>query len=155
MLREWAGEIGADMTGDSYLFDFPRTDGRASNFLSDAIKRLGLDDPRFADPATGKRPTAHGFRSSFSAWAIHNGDWQNDLVDAHLAHSKGAVSDAYLRDGQEAPRRKMMDAWGREIARQVEATGGTPPGASESLLERARRAVEMERRSGVFEIGRD
>ena len=86
--------------------------------------------------------------------AIHNGEWSNDLVEAQLAHSKGAVADAYLRDGQETPRRLMMNAWGAEVARQVEIAGGSLPGAV-SRLERARRAVERERRSGVFEIGRD
>ena len=156
LVRGWAAETGADMAGDSYLFDYPRTAGKASNFLSDAIKRQGLDDPRFADPETGKRPTAHGFRSSFSAWAIHNGDWPNDLVDAHLAHSKGAVSDAYLRDGQESPRRRMMVGWGAEVVRQVEAAGGILAGGGESHLDRALRLTEKlkaePKRPGVFDI---
>ena len=33
------------------------------------IRRIGLDKPEFADPGSGKTPTAHGFRSSFAAWA--------------------------------------------------------------------------------------
>ena len=115
MSLSWAIETGADINGAGYLFAVPRKDRKAENFLSYAIRSIGLDKPEFADPASGETPTAHGFHTTFGNWAIHDGEWPNDLVEAQLAHSKGAVADAYLRDGQESPRRQMMDAWGAYV----------------------------------------
>ena len=44
----------------------------------------------------------------------------------------------------------MMNAWGAEVAQQVEIAGGSLPGAG-SMLERARRAVEAAKRDGKFD----
>ena len=150
MLLDWATKTGANITGGGYVFDFPRKDGRTTNGLSRAIRLIGLDKPEFADPVSGRTATAHGFRTTFSNWAIHNGEWSPDLANAQLGHSKGAVADAYLRDGQEAPRRLMMNAWGAAIARQIEVAGGSLPGAG-SMLEGLRATIEAAKRDGKFD----
>ena len=152
LLLDWAAETGADRSGGGFVFDFVRdASGKVNNHLARRMRCFyGINDPRFADQDNGKLPTVHGFRTTFSNWATHNAEWPDGLADAQLGHSKGAVADAYLRDGQEATRRLMMNAWGAEVAQQVEIAGGSLPGAG-SMLERARRAVEAAKRDGKFD----
>jgi integrase len=79
-------------------------------------------------PVTGTRPfggllntlrgisangfTVHGFRASFSSWAVGPAGYSADLADMCIAHeTKGQVRKAYQRDDLLPKRREIMQAW--------------------------------------------
>jgi integrase len=56
--------------------------------------------------------TAHGFRATFKTWASERTSFQNEIVEASLAHTIGGkVEQAYMRGDMFAKRRKLMEAW--------------------------------------------
>lgn len=56
--------------------------------------------------------TAHGFRSTFSDWALEQADSDEELVNLCLAHKRrNAVSAAYLRTTRYEQRRELMQRW--------------------------------------------
>jgi integrase len=56
--------------------------------------------------------TAHGFRATFKTWASDRTSFQNEVVEASLAHAIGSkVEQAYRRGDLFDKRRKLMDAW--------------------------------------------
>ena len=56
--------------------------------------------------------TAHGFRATFKTWASDRTSFQNEVVEASLAHAIGSkVEEAYRRSDLFNKRRKLMDAW--------------------------------------------
>ena len=56
--------------------------------------------------------TAHGFRATFKTWASERTSFQNEIVEAALAHTIGGkVEQAYRRGDLFEKRRKLMDAW--------------------------------------------
>jgi integrase len=56
--------------------------------------------------------TAHGFRATFKTWASELTSFQNEIVEAALAHVVGSkVEQAYRRGDMFAKRRRLMDAW--------------------------------------------
>jgi integrase len=62
----------------------------------------------------GLTATAHGFRSSFSAWAAEETDFPEETREACLAHFSGnKTAAAYQRGDLLTKRRRLMDAWGR------------------------------------------
>lgn len=57
--------------------------------------------------------TVHGFRSSFRDWASEETNFQNDVIEAALAHvNPNATERAYKRTTFFEKRRKLMEAWG-------------------------------------------
>jgi integrase len=57
----------------------------------------------------------HGFRSSFSDWAIEQG-YSERLVDLCLAHKlKDAVEAAYNRTNRVTERIPLMQAWSEHV----------------------------------------
>jgi integrase len=58
--------------------------------------------------------TAHGFRATFKTWASERTSFQNEIVEAALAHVIGGkVEQAYLRGDRFEKRRRLIDAWAR------------------------------------------
>jgi integrase len=56
--------------------------------------------------------TAHGFRSSFKDWASDRTSFQNEIVEAALAHVVGSkVEQAYRRGDMFEKRRRLMQVW--------------------------------------------
>jgi integrase len=56
--------------------------------------------------------TAHGFRATFKTWASDRTPFQNEIVEAALAHVVGGkVEQAYDRGDRFEKRRRLMDAW--------------------------------------------
>jgi integrase len=56
--------------------------------------------------------TAHGFRATFKTWASERTSFQNEVVEAALAHVIGGkVEQAYRRGDLFDKRRKLMEAW--------------------------------------------
>jgi integrase len=56
--------------------------------------------------------TAHGFRATFKTWASERTGFQNEIVEAALAHVVGSkVEQAYRRGDMFEKRRRLMDAW--------------------------------------------
>lgn len=56
--------------------------------------------------------TVHGFRSSFRDWASEETNFQNDVIEAALAHvNPNATERAYKRTTFFEKRRKLMEAW--------------------------------------------
>jgi integrase len=58
--------------------------------------------------------TAHGFRATFKTWASERTTFQNEIVEAALAHVIGdKVEQAYRRGDMYEKRRRLMHAWAR------------------------------------------
>jgi len=58
--------------------------------------------------------TAHGFRATFKTWASERTSFQNEIVEASLAHVIGdKVEQAYRRGDLFEKRRRLMDAWAK------------------------------------------
>lgn len=54
--------------------------------------------------------TIHGMRAAFRTWCSDTGK-PEDLAEAALAHSQGALADAYQRGDRLDRRRVLMQAW--------------------------------------------
>lgn len=94
----------ARLTDDrnAYVFLGPRPGKPLSNmaFLM-LLRRMGLDDL-----------TVHGFRATFKTWASERTSFQNEIVEAALAHVIGdKVEQAYRRGDMFEKRRRLMYAW--------------------------------------------
>jgi integrase len=72
-----------------------------------------LDPPKWADPATGKMITPHGFRATLKTWALETQGFPHTVVETALGHqvSNNDVERAYIRTDLLDGRRRMMDAW--------------------------------------------
>jgi integrase len=56
--------------------------------------------------------TAHGFRATFKTWASERTSFQNEVVEAALAHVTGSkVEQAYQRGDLFEKRRRLMQQW--------------------------------------------
>jgi integrase len=56
--------------------------------------------------------TVHGFRATFKTWASERTSFQNEIVEASLAHTIGGkVEQAYLRGDMFDKRRRLMQQW--------------------------------------------
>ena len=56
--------------------------------------------------------TAHGFRATFKTWASERTSFQNEIIEASLAHvTGGKVEQAYMRGDLFEKRRKLMEFW--------------------------------------------
>ena len=56
--------------------------------------------------------TAHGFRATFKTWASERTSFQNEIVEACLAHIIGGkVEQAYMRGDLFEKRRRLMQQW--------------------------------------------
>ena len=56
--------------------------------------------------------TTHGFRATFKTWASERTSFQNEIVEASLAHTIGGkVEQAYMRGDMFEKRRRLMQAW--------------------------------------------
>jgi integrase len=96
----WATQHGG--AGDAYVFSGRKPGMPLSNmaFLM-LLRRTGRGDL-----------TAHGFRATFKTWASERTSFQNEIVEASLAHVIGdKVEQAYRRGDLFEKRRRLMDAW--------------------------------------------
>ena len=56
--------------------------------------------------------TVHGFRATFKTWASERTSFQNEIVEAALAHIVGdKVEQAYRRGDMFEKRRRLMQQW--------------------------------------------
>jgi integrase len=88
--------------GDAFVFPGRKPGLALSNmaFLM-LMRRMGRGDL-----------TAHGFRATFKTWASERTSFQNEIVEAALAHVIGGkVEQAYQRSDVLAKRRRLLDAW--------------------------------------------
>jgi integrase len=89
--------------GDNgFIFPGPRPRKPLSNvaFLR-LLERMGLNDL-----------TVHGFRATFKTWASERASFQNEIVEASLAHTIGGkVEQAYMRGDMFDKRRRLMQQW--------------------------------------------
>jgi integrase len=54
----------------------------------------------------------HGFRATFKTWASERTSFQNEIVEASLAHTIGGkVEQAYRRGDMFDKRRRLMQQW--------------------------------------------
>jgi integrase len=94
-----AGQI---VDEDAYVFPGPRVGKPLSNmaFLM-LLRRMQIDDL-----------TVHGFRATFKTWASERTSFQNEIVEAALAHIVGdKVEQAYRRGDMFEKRRRLMQQW--------------------------------------------
>jgi integrase len=88
--------------GDSYVFP----GGKAGRALSNMaflmlLRRMGHPDL-----------TAHGFRATFKTWASERTGFQNEIIEAALAHVIGnKVEQAYRRGDMFEKRRRLTQQW--------------------------------------------
>jgi integrase len=98
-------ELQLDHAGavdDSFVFSGPERGQPLSNmaFLM-LLRRMGRGDL-----------TAHGFRATFKTWASERTSFQNEIVEAALAHIIGdKVEQAYRRGDLFEKRRRLMQQW--------------------------------------------
>jgi integrase len=88
--------------GNGYVFPGPKLAKPLSNmaFLM-LLRRMELEDL-----------TVHGFRATFKTWASERTSFQNEIVEAALAHVIGdKVEQAYRRTDLFDKRRRLMSAW--------------------------------------------
>jgi integrase len=117
-------QMHAHHTGDDG-FVFPG--GNAGKPLSNMaflmlLRRMKRDDL-----------TAHGFRATFKTWASERTGFQNEIVEAALAHVVGSkVEQAYRRGDMFEKRRRLMQQWA------TFCIGPTHQTASTGLLRRPR-----------------
>jgi integrase len=87
---------------NAFVFPGPRPDKPLSNmaFLM-LLRRMELEDL-----------TVHGFRATFKTWASERTSFQNEIVEAALAHVIGnKVEQAYRRGDLFEKRRRLMQQW--------------------------------------------
>jgi integrase len=87
---------------NAFVFPGPRPGKPLSNvaFLR-LLRRMGLHDL-----------TVHGFRATFKTWASERTSFQNEIVEAALAHVIGGkVEQAYRRGDMFEKRRRLMQQW--------------------------------------------
>src|SRR6516162_8493344 len=88
-------------------FVFP---GRSGGQASSAMLRRQLARMKCAvDP--------HGFRAAFKTWAGEQTGYPYELIEVALAHSLGALDEAYRRADMLARRRQLMEAWSEYCSR--------------------------------------
>jgi integrase len=88
--------------GDGYVFP----GGKAGHPLSNMAFLMLLRRMAHADL------TAHGFRATFKTWASERTSFQNEIVEASLAHVIGSkVEQAYRRGDMFDKRRRLMQQW--------------------------------------------
>lgn len=90
---------------------FPSTSGKP---LSDmALSQIMRDAPFMADdPYSDRKPTPHGWRSTFKDWAREQGKANSDVVEECLAHKNpDKVEAAYGRSDLLELRRALMQQW--------------------------------------------
>jgi integrase len=88
--------------GEAYVFPGGKPGKPLSNmaFLM-LLRRMGRADL-----------TAHGFRATFKTWASERTSFQNEIVEASLAHMIGGkVEQAYRRGDMFDKRRRLMQRW--------------------------------------------
>jgi integrase len=88
--------------GDAFVFPGPKPGEPLSNMaLLMLLRRIGHADV-----------TAHGFRATFKTWASERTSFQNEIVEAALAHVIGGkVEQAYRRGDLFEKRRRLMQQW--------------------------------------------
>jgi integrase len=87
---------------DAFVFPGPKHGKPLSNmaFLM-LMRRMGLADL-----------TVHGFRATVKTWASERTSFQNEIVEASLAHTIGGkVEQAYMRGDLFEKRRRLMQQW--------------------------------------------
>jgi integrase len=96
-------DMQATRSGDNaFVFPGPKPGKALSNvaFLR-LLRRMGLHDL-----------TVHGFRATFKTWASERTSFQNEIVEASLAHvTGGKVEQAYMRGDMFEKRRRLMQQW--------------------------------------------
>ena len=98
-------------------FVFP---GRSGGQASSAMLRRQLARMKCAvDP--------HGFRAAFKTWAGEQTGYPYELVEVALAHSLGALDEAYRRADMMARRRQLMETWNEYVSRPDTANGVVVP----------------------------
>ena len=76
------------------------------------IERMNGDDPIWIDPASGRKITPHGFRSSFRNWAAETQSTPHAVIELSMGHHvAAAVECAYLRADLLEQRRALILAW--------------------------------------------
>ena len=101
-------------TGSNYRA-FPSSIARdkpiSENTLNQALRRMGFEKDQH---------TSHGFRASASSLLNESGLWNEDAIEAELAHvGADQVRRAYHRARYWEERVKMADWWASEISRMV------------------------------------
>ena len=103
ILRQMAGLFGGRP-------DEPVFPGRGSKPLSERTMLHALRE-------AGCAATVHGFRSSFRDWAAEEANFNDDVIEASLAHANpNATERAYKRTTFFDKRRKLMAAWADYLA---------------------------------------
>jgi integrase len=120
VIREMGDDNAVRGVGnDGYIFPGRWVDkciGRNAVHLALARLQGKKGKPRWLDER-GRKITVHGFRATFATWAQEqrrdDGSrlYDQDLIDAALAHSLGGVTGAYQRSQHLAARKMLMTAW--------------------------------------------
>jgi integrase len=103
-------------TGSNYRV-FPSSIARdkpiSENTMNQALRRMGYEKDEH---------TSHGFRASASSLLNESGKWNEDAIEAELAHvGADQVRRAYHRARYWDERVKMADWWANELQEMLQA----------------------------------
>jgi hypothetical protein len=115
-------EKGVDQSRNALVFPSPSGGKYSHHAVLDLIPRFW--DELVRNPDDSMSPaTVHGFRATFTAWALATGYTQRE-IDIQLDHVVGpGVRAAYDHYHPAEDRRPMMDAWGKHCTRPTPAAG--------------------------------
>ncbi len=83
------------------IFPAPRGGVLSDMALSAVLRRMGVD------------ATVHGFRSVFRTWSAEHTGYPREVLEQALAHTLGALEQAYNRSTLLEKRRRLMGDWQR------------------------------------------
>jgi len=102
---------------DAFVFPGARGMPISDATITAAIKRMHKDERKagrlgWVDPSSGRRITAHGFRSAFKDWARSCTRYADEISELALAHvHDDKTRAAYARDELLPQRRELMREW--------------------------------------------
>ena len=102
---------------DDFLFPGARGMPVSDATITATIKRMHNSEVKagragWIDPTSGRRITAHGFRSAFKDWARTCTRYADEASELALAHvNSDSTRSAYARDGLLDMRRELMQEW--------------------------------------------
>lgn len=122
------------LANEPYVFPATRGGPQSNMALTAVLKRMDKDTPTtWIDPQSGRRITAHGFRSSFKDWCRSRTSYPDEVSELQLAHvNNDATRAAYARDGLLPQRARLMADWAQFVRE------GLPEDAEISAIGEAR-----------------
>jgi integrase len=103
--------------GTNLIWSTPNMRTMSDMALTSVLKKMDEQEVKsggdgWRDRQSGKRATAHGFRSTFKDWTVDATEYPSEMAEVALAHNvANFFEQAYRRTDMLGKRRAMMQAW--------------------------------------------